>query len=124
MIAPATDVLVVDDEPDVRTSVADILRDAGYEVEEAADGEEALAVLRRHPVGAMVLDLVMPRRDGMSLMAALDHPPPTLVVSAHRPDPDKLRLLGAKVAAVLEKPVPPRQLIDRVAALLRGREDQ
>lgn len=111
-------VLVVDDEPDVRTSVADILRDAGYDVEEACDGDEALDVLSRRRVDAMLLDVVMPRRDGIAVMDALSDPPPVLVISAHRLDGPVRNKLAAKVADFLEKPVRPQELLARLAKLL------
>ena len=114
-------VLVVDDEADVRTSVADILRDAGYEVEEAADGNEALAVLARGEVAAMLLDLVMPRCDGIAVMDALRDPPPVLVISAHHIDVLARQKLEGKVVDFLEKPVPPRELLARVAELVGKR---
>lgn len=114
-------VLVVDDEPDVRSSVADILRDAGYEVEEACDGDEALDVLSRRKVDAMLLDLVMPRRDGIGVMEALTDPPPVLVVSAHRLDGPARSKLGDKVVDFLEKPVRPQELLARVAMLVDRR---
>ena len=60
------DVLVVEDEPDVRGSVADILRGAGYDVEEACDGIEALDMLAHNRVGAVLLDVRMPRCDGIA----------------------------------------------------------
>lgn len=112
-----TDVLVVDDEPDVRSSVADILRDAGYEVEEACDGDEALDVLSRRRVGAVLLDLVMPRRDGIAVIDALSDPPPVLVISAHRLDGPARGKLAGKVVDFLEKPVPPQVLLARLAKL-------
>jgi DNA-binding response OmpR family regulator len=111
-------VLVVDDEPDVRSSVADILRDAGYDVEEASDGDEALDVLSRRRVDAMLLDLVMPRRDGMGVMEALSDPPPVLVISAHRLDAPARSELAHKVVDFLEKPVRPKELLARVAELV------
>ena len=113
------DVLVVEDEPDVRGSVVDILRGAGYGVEEACDGLEALDILARHPVGAVLLDLRMPRCDGIAVIDALDDPPPIVVVSAHNLSDDERKRVGSKVMAVLSKPVPPRQLLERVAAALR-----
>lgn len=118
MTAPA-DVLVVEDEPDVRGSVVDILRGAGYGVEEACDGFEALDILARHPVGAVLLDLRMPRCDGIAVIEALDDPPPIVVVSARSLSEDERKKVGSKVIAVLRKPVPPRQLLERVASLLR-----
>jgi two-component system, chemotaxis family, chemotaxis protein CheY len=114
------DVLVVEGEPDLRGSVAEILRGAGYEVREAGDGIEALAVLATQLVGVVLLDLRMPRCDGMALLDALVDPPPVLVVSAHHlGEPDRARL-GPKVVAVLKKPVPPAQLLERVGAVLEA----
>ncbi len=113
-----TDILIVEDEPDVRSSLADILRQAGYQVEEAGDGVEALAVLATHKVGAVLLDLRMPRCNGVEVVDALVDPPPIVVVSAHQlTDSDRARM-GRKVVAVLKKPVPPAQLLDRLAAIV------
>jgi CheY-like chemotaxis protein len=109
---------VVDDEPDVRSSVADILRHAGYEVEECCDGDEALDVLSHRRVDVMLLDLVMPGRDGIAVMEALSEPPPVLVVSAHRLDGPVRNKLAEKVVGFLEKPVPPQELLARVAKLV------
>ena len=117
-----TDVLVVEDEPDVRSSVADILRDAGYQVAEAADGAEALDVLARERVGAVLLDLRMPRIDGVTLVDKLDDPPPILVVSARSPDDGERARLGRKVVAVLRKPVHPAVLLERLDSVLGGRD--
>lgn len=114
------DVLVVDDEPDVRSSVAEILRGAGYEVEEAADGFEAMEVLHSQQVGAVLLDLRMPRCDGPTLVKQLRDPPPIVIVSAQHVGPAERAQMGSKVVAVLKKPVPPQQLLERVANVLKG----
>ncbi|HAM01591.1 MAG TPA: hypothetical protein DCQ30_05105 [Acidimicrobiaceae bacterium] len=115
-----TDVLVVEDQPDVRGSVADILRAEGYDVEEACDGIEALDILSRHQVGTVLLDLRMPRCDGIAVVEALADPPPIVIVSAHGLADEELKKIGSKVVGVLRKPVPPRQLLERVGSLLRG----
>ncbi|HUC37173.1 MAG TPA: response regulator [Acidimicrobiales bacterium] len=109
-------VLVVDDEEDVRSSAADILRGEGYDVVEACDGEEALQLLRRRSVSVMVLDVRMPRRDGIAVLDALAQPPPAVVVSAYCLDPSTKRRLGKKIAAFLKKPFPPMRLLEEVAA--------
>ncbi|MHB8681203.1 MAG: response regulator [Acidimicrobiales bacterium] len=113
-------VLVVDDDRDVRASVADILRDAGYRVEEAADGDEALEVLDREEIGALVLDLRMPRCGGVALLNKLDHPPPVVVVSARDVDTHEKRQIDGKVSAFLAKPVAPARLIEHVRRALQG----
>ena len=117
-----TDVLVVDDEASVRTSVAEILRGAGYAVEEASDGLAALAVLRDHQVRAMVLDVRMPGCDGIAVVEALEEPPPIVMVSAHVFRDDDVARLGGKVGAMLTKPVPPEHLLEEVERAVRRGE--
>ena len=118
-----TQILVVDDELDVRSSVADILRTAGYEVAEAKDGYEALELLKSAKVGAILLDVSMPRCDGISMLTAIDSPPPIVVISARNLDSDTEKRLGDKITAFLKKPVPPIRLLEQVKAVLQ-REDE
>jgi len=112
-------VLVVDDEESVRTSVAAILRSSGYEVIEAADGEDALAMLDRHDVKVVILDVRMPRLDGIGVLDALDEPPAVVLMSAHVLAADVRARIEEKVVSFLQKPVPPRRLLDEVAAAAR-----
>jgi CheY-like chemotaxis protein len=66
-------ILVVDDDPDVRESLRQWLEDEGFQVASAADGMEALAILRREPGGWLILlDLLMPRMDGWALLHHLE----------------------------------------------------
>lgn len=123
-MSPDADVLVVDDDNDVRSSVAAILRHAGYEVEEAADGVEALELLRNNRVGTVLLDLRMPRCDGFAVMRSLEDPPPIVIVSAHNVDDAERARLGPEVVAILKKPVPPITLLDQVALVLSHQEAQ
>lgn len=116
-------ILVVDDELDVRSSVAEILRTAGYEVVEAKDGFEALELLSSASVGAILLDVSMPRCDGISMLTALDSPPPIVVISARNLDSDTQERLGDKITAFLKKPVPPIRLLEQLKAVLQ-REDE
>ena len=113
-------VLVVDDDEDVRSSFAEILRTAGYSVVEARDGFEALEHLRSSPVAALVLDILMPRLSGLELLDRLDDPPPVLLLTARDYD---VYVTGrrSKVYMYLQKPVPPRELLRAVArATARG----
>lgn len=68
---PETRVLVVDDEPGIRSTVAEMLSLEGYAVDEAANGEEALAVVKRRRPDLVLLDLRMPVLDGWGFVAAL-----------------------------------------------------
>lgn len=108
-------VLVVDDDPSVRSSVSDILRTVGYTTIEAADGEDALAMLATMRFDVMVLDLKLPRRDGASLLAELPAPPPVVVVTGLELDDESWRRFGSKVVTHLSKPVLPQRLLDAVA---------
>src|SRR5579872_88662 len=82
----SVDVLVVDDNGSVRSTMAEILRESGYSVETAEDGDVALDVLHRCSVGMMLLDLQMPHRDGLSVLEALTTPQLVVLVSAYSLD--------------------------------------
>ncbi len=114
------DVLVADDEEPVRTSVAEILRSAGYSVVEAADGQDALDLLESGSVSVLLLDIRMPRRTGIEVLQALDSPPNVILMSAYRFEGEDKRSVGHKVFSHLMKPVAPRQLLDEVRAAIEG----
>ena len=79
-------VLVVDDEPDVRTVLSHVLADEGYEVQVAADGQEALEITARESPDVIVTDVRMPRVDGIELVRRLragGQNQPIVIVSAH-----------------------------------------
>lgn len=114
------DVLVVDDEEPIRTSVAEILRAAGYSVAEAVDGQDALDMLESGSVSVLLLDIRMPRRTGIEVLQALDAPPNVILMSAYRFEGEDKRSVGHKVFSHLMKPVAPRQLLDEVRAAMNG----
>jgi CheY-like chemotaxis protein len=117
-------VLVVEDDDDVREAFAALLRASGYIVETAADGHEALTLLRQDSEGARVilLDLMMPGMDGVAFRAAQLGDPrirdiPVVVVSAD--SEGRRQAERMKVAAYLRKPVEPDALltiVDRYAS--------
>jgi DNA-binding NtrC family response regulator len=81
----AWQVLVVDDDPDQKSDLAEMVASCGYSVVTAADGREALAKMATVPIGAIITDLVMPRMDGFALlkeMAARGDRIPTIVLTA------------------------------------------
>src|SRR3990172_5902465 len=96
-MAPAQGrILVVDDEADVRSLLSRVLRDAGYSVDTADDGGEALARLEANRPDLVLLDLMMPGVDGWGVLAELrktPSPPPLLLVTASA-DPATLRRGG------------------------------
>jgi len=114
----SADVLVVDDDADVRWTVAEVLRSAGFSVAEAEDGEIALGLLNTHRYRMVLLDLRMPNRDGVSLIEAVADVPPVVVHSAYSLDAAERQRLGDKVVDYLHKPVSPQKLLKAVIAVL------
>ncbi len=112
-------VLVIEDDDDVREALADVLREAGYDVAWAADGAEAIRALRSglRP-SAILLDLMMPVMDGFAFRAEQRSDPaleaiPVIVVSADRFLDRDAGALGA--AASVAKPTEPGVLLSTVA---------
>jgi len=116
-------VLCVDDDRSLCQILARALSEEGYEVHTAFDGDEALAVFQETAVDVVLLDLILPRRDGFAVMEAiraLDGPvaaTPIIVLTGCTPTPayrDRAAALGA--AALLTKPVPLAKLVEVVAS--------
>jgi two-component system OmpR family response regulator len=119
-LAVDVDVLVVDDDEALRWTWDAILRDAGYSVATAEDGDVALQLLEMLAVGVVLLDLRMPRRDGFSVLEALATPQLVVLVSAEILDQATRAKVDAKVVTYLEKPVPPEQMLATVTATLNS----
>jgi CheY-like chemotaxis protein len=115
----STAVLVVDDDEALRTSVASVLRTAGFTTLEAADGDEAYRFLSTMRFQLLLLDLKMPRCDGLMLLSRLKNPPPVVIVSGNVLDEDEAQKLGP-VVTQLRKPVNPLLLLDTVSTVIRG----
>ena len=118
---PKPTVLVVDDEPLVRMTIADMLRSGGFDVLEAAAGAQALQLLAaERPAAALVTDVRMPGMDGVDLshrVRALNPEMPIVLVSGDaRPD---AALLPAGTR-YLRKPVKSRELIAAIADAIDG----
>lgn len=119
-------VLVADDNEGLRDTTAEILKSAGYIVVEAGDGEEAIDKLRAQPFNVVLLDVRMPKRDGLWVVENMDpEPPPPGVVlaSAYAFDQELQDHLGTKVLKYLRKPVPPLDLLQAVSQAA-GLEDR
>lgn len=116
-------VLVVDDEADVRALVGSALGYAQGDVEvlEAGDGDEALAVARAQAPDIVVLDLMMPGRDGFSVLEQLrrESTVPVIVLTARGLEHDKIRGLELGADDYMVKPFSPRELVARIQAVVR-----
>ncbi|TDD95163.1 response regulator transcription factor [Jiangella asiatica] len=115
-------VLVVDDDPGVRESLRRSLAFNGYDVKLAADGEEALRAVTTEPPDAMVLDIMMPRLDGLATCRALraaGNDLPILMLTARDDVSDRVSGLDAGADDYLPKPFALEELLARLRALLR-----
>jgi two-component system OmpR family response regulator len=118
-------ILVVDDDPHIRELLAFALAKAGMEVEQAGDGEEALAAIAMRAPDLMVLDINMPRLDGLELCKRLrggggPHANlPILFLSSRDDEID--RIVGIEIGAddYVTKPFSPREVAARVGAILK-----
>lgn len=117
-------ILVVDDDAELRKLIRDFLAGHGLEVYVAGNGTEMDHELAAHPIDLIVLDLMMPGEDGLSILRRLRGPdrPAIIMLSAMGQDTD--RIVGLEVGAddYVAKPCNPRELLARVRAVLRRRE--
>ncbi len=124
-------VLVVDDEPDVRNFLATCIEDAGFQVDTACDGAEALKKVQADPPDLMTLDMVMPRVSGINLMRQLRSMErfaqlPVIVITAHAHDEMGSEDIkdfnafasGTKPRYTMEKPVTPKKLVTAIRDIL------
>ncbi len=123
--APAARIVVADDETGVRGFLRAVLDRGGYEVIEAADGEQALQAARAGGVGLVITDLVMPKREGIETIQALRKEMPAIRIIAitgkfEGPYLQMIQFLGAD--AVLTKPVRAELLLAKVAEVLKPRD--
>lgn len=111
-------VLVVDDDPDIRDSIEELLRSDGLETTGAANGAEALRLLTERPIGMVLLDLMMPVMDGKQLVEEMrrrEIAVPVVLLSAGR----ELRKVAAELnLPAVEKPFDLDELLDKVRAAL------
>jgi DNA-binding response OmpR family regulator len=121
MADPAPTILLVDDEDAVRKVLAFPLERDGYEVIQAADGEEALQQFSQQPVDLVVLDIMLPRLDGLEVCKRLraESTVPIIMLTARDDELDKV--LGLELGAddYITKPFSIREFRSRVRALLR-----
>ncbi|UNK19201.1 response regulator transcription factor [Paenibacillus sp. N3/727] len=113
--------LIVEDEHQLRSITADYLRNEGYRVLEAADGEEALALSLRDTVSLYILDWMLPGIDGKGLCRRIREisPAPILFLTAKSEELDKLTALELGADDYMTKPFSIRELAVRVKVLIR-----
>ncbi len=116
-------ILIVDDDPVVRRFVGGLLNENGYEVREAEDGEEALRVAGTLAPALILLDLVMPFRDGFEVINGLREDPatrgiPVIVLSVKDREEDVVKALKLGADDYMTKPFSTQELLARIRKLL------
>jgi DNA-binding response OmpR family regulator len=114
--------LIVDDDPAIREALGAALAGA-YVVHAAATGEGACALLRRHPVAAIVLDAILGEEHGLDLIQKLRalSPAPILILTGHGSEELAARALRARVSDYLKKPVSLAEIRGALARVTRQR---
>ena len=115
-------ILVVEDDPAIRRGVVDALRFAGYSTVEAVDGPSGLAAALAPDVDLLLLDLVLPGRDGLAVLRevrAMWSSLPVIVLTARGSEDDRVRGLGLGADDYVVKPFSVKELLARVEAVLR-----
>ena len=120
----ASRIALVDDDQHIITSVSLMLETEGFEVDTYSDGEQALIGLRRRPVELAILDIKMPRLDGMELLAKIRENSQLPVIFLTSKDDELDEALGLRMGAddYITKPFSQRLLLERVRAVLRRAE--
>ncbi len=115
-------ILVVDDESRMRKLVRDFLEKRGYEVAEAADGQEALDIFfEQNDISLVILDVMMPKMDGWEVLKEIRNysKVPVVMLTAKSDERDELNGFELGVDEYISKPFSPKILVARVDALLR-----
>ena len=114
-------VLVVEDDKEIREGVEIYLKSQGYEVFQAADGVEGLEVIEKEDIHLAIVDIMMPRMDGISMVVKLreKYDFPVIFLSAKSEEVDKIMGLNMGAADYVTKPFTPMELLARVNSQLR-----
>ena len=114
-------ILVVDDEQDIRELLKFYLNKEGYEVIEAANGEEALTIFENEYIDLGIIDVMMPKMDGFELVESMKEfkDVPCIMLTAKGESKDKLRGFSSGVDDYVVKPFDPNELMARVKAIMK-----
>ena len=114
-------ILVCDDDKEIVRAIGIYLKNEGYRVLEAYDGIEALDILRKEEIHLIIMDIMMPRMDGIQATVRIREEKniPIIMLSAKSEDYDKIGGLGAGADDYVTKPFNPMELIARVKSQLR-----
>ena len=120
-------ILIIDDEPELRQQIAASLRQEGYTVETAGDGDEALERIFSEPYDLLILDIMLPVRDGFAILGQLREEgiaTPVLMLTARGEVENRVKGLDLGADDYLHKPFSMAELLARIRALLRRSHEQ
>jgi DNA-binding response OmpR family regulator len=115
-------ILTIEDDPAIRRGIVDALRFVGYQTLEAADGDTGLELATKAQFDLLLLDLVLPRRDGLEILAEVRRLRPTLpivILTARGEEADRVRGLRDGADDYVVKPFSVKELLARVEAVMR-----
>ena len=114
-------VLVVEDDKEIRDGIEIYLKSQGYEVYKAADGIEGLEIIYREEIHLAIVDVMMPRKDGIQMVMEMrkDYDFPVIMLSAKSEEVDKILGLNMGADDYVTKPFTPLELLARVNSQLR-----
>jgi len=120
-------ILIVDDDAALREGLAETLADMGHRTVEAPDGDAALAIAARERLDAVLLDLRIPRRDGLEILRQLrsrpDRAPPVAILTAYASAANTIEAMRLGAFDHLTKPIGRDDLISLISRMLRSRSD-
>ncbi len=114
-------ILIVDDEEKIRDVIASYLQNEGFQTREAANGKQAVEMIRRFPIYLMILDLMLPDLSGEEVCQQVRQisPVPILMLTAKAAEEDRLTGLAIGADDYVAKPFSPREVVARVKVILR-----
>lgn len=114
-------ILVCDDDREIVDAIEIYMQQEGFEVEKAYDGEEAIAILKNQDIDLMIIDVMMPKLDGIraTLKIRKESSIPIIILSAKTEDADKILGLNVGADDYMTKPFNPLELVARVKSQLR-----
>ena len=115
-------VLIVEDDKEIRDGIEIYLKSQGYEVYKAADGVEGLEQVHRHEIHLAIVDVMMPRKDGIQMVMEMrkEYDFPVIMLSAKSEEVDKILGLNMGADDYVTKPFTPLELLARVNSHLRS----
>lgn len=110
-------ILIVEDDADIRSGIEIYLKNQGYDVSQAGDGIEGLAVIEKEEIDLAIVDIMMPRMDGITMMMKVrekGYDFPVIMLSAKSEEVDKIMGLNMGADDYITKPFTPLELLARV----------